>query len=236
MRARGWLSDFPVGDTARSPGVPIVSTAHYDTGVQIHGVAGPVAWTGAVTTGSLSDPRVRDNNSRPQVAGRVVAQLGPAIRLGGSAATAAWLDDALDGSVPDRASEYRQSAVALDAEVSRGAWLARAEWLRSSWDLPRLGAPAIGGPVAAHSLIVEGRYRLWPGVTLAARGDALWFSDVQGSSVTGSWEADVRRLETALGVALTRNVRAKVAWQHNRRDGGRVRRESLLAAQIVYWF
>jgi hypothetical protein len=236
MRGRGWLSDFPVGQTTPSPGVPIVDTARFDTGVQIHGQAGIIAWTGAVTAGSLSEPRLDDNNSRPQVAGRVVARAGPAIRFGGSVATAAWLDSALDAVLPDRAREHRQSAVALDLEVSRGAWLGRTEWLRSTWSLPRLGVPAIAAPVVAQSLILEGRYRLLPGVTLAARGDALWFSDVRGSSVAASWEANLRRLEAGLGVAVTRNVTAKAAWQHNRRDGGRVRRDSLLAAHLVYWF
>jgi hypothetical protein len=33
-----------------------------------------------------------------------------------------------------------------------------------------------------------------------------------------------------------RNVMVKASWQHNVRDGGRVRSDSLGALQIVYWF
>ena len=238
MRGRGWLSDFPVGDATSGPGIPIVNTARFDTGVQLHGVAGRIEWTGAVTTGSLSDPRVADNNGRPQFAARVVAQLAPGLRIGGSAARGPWLDSALDDDLPDgqRARDFMQTAVAADAEMSHGAWLARAEFLQSAWGMPSIGTPAIDDALVARSLIVEGRYRLWPGVSVAARGDRLWFSELAGTSGVQAWEADQRRLETALSVAITRNIVAKGAWQRNRRQGGRVRHDSILAAQLVYWF
>ena len=238
MRGRGWLSDFPVGDTSRDAGVPIVNTSRYDTGVQVHGVVSRLEWTGAVTTGSLSDPRLGDNNGRPQYAGRVIAHALPGLKLGMSAARGAWLDDALDDALAGtaQAREFVQAAVALDAEVSNDPWLARAEWLRSSWSMPALGTPAIDGPVVARSLIVEGRYRLLPGLALALRGDGLWFTDIAGTSVVNTWEANVRRLEAAVSYSIVRNITAKFAWQRNRRDGGRVRHDTLLAGQLVYWF
>ncbi len=238
MRGRGWLSSFPVGDTSRDAGVPIVNTSRYDTGVQVHGVVSRIEWTGSVTTGSLSDPRIGDNNGRPQYAARVIAHALPGLKLGMSAARGAWLDDSLDDALAGtaRAREFVQAAVALDAEASHGPWLARAEWLRSSWSMPVLGTPAIDGPVVARSLIVEGRYRLLPGLTLGVRGDGLWFTDLVGTSAIETWEANVRRLEAALGYAITRNLTAKFAWQRNRRDGGRLRHDTLLAGQLLYWF
>ena len=238
MRGRGWLSEFPVGAPARDAGVPIVNTSRYDTGVQVHGVVSRIEWTGSVTTGSLSDPRIGDNNGRPQFAGRVVARPLPGLAVGMSAARAAWLDDSLDealaGAAPAR--EFVQPAIALDAEISHGPWLARTEWLRSSWSLPALAEPAIDDPVVAQSLIVEGRYRLLPGLSLGIRGDGLWFTDLAGTSQVDTWEANLRRLEAALGYSITRNITAKFAWQRNRRDGGRVRHDTLLAGQLVYWF
>ena len=64
MRARGWLSNFSIGDTTPDNGVPLVTAFRWDTGVQL-----PAAhqWTGmalvvtanalAVTTArSLRDP------------------------------------------------------------------------------------------------------------------------------------------------------------------------------------
>jgi hypothetical protein len=237
-RGNGWLVSYPVGNTERGPGVPLFNSNVYDAGVQVHGVAGVLEWTGAVTTGSLSDPQLTDNNGRPQATGRAVAQLGPAVRIGASAARGAWLDSSLDGSLPvgETAGDYRQDAVAVDAEVSRGRWLGRAEWIRASWRLPALSAPFIADPVVAESFIVEGRVKIWPGLSIAARGDSLGFSDLTGSTETMPWEAPVRRLEAAVNYAVTRNIGTKLAWQRNRRDGGRVRHDSLLAVQLFYWF
>lgn len=238
QRGNGWQSSYPVGNPERAPGVPLFNSNRYDTGVQVHGVKGRLEWTGAVTAGSLSDPRHLDNNGRPQWSGRATFALGPGLRLGASGARGAWLDGSLDGALPPDAPArtFHQSAWAVDAEASAGRWLARAEWLHASWRLPALAAPYIDHPVPARSLILEGRVKLWPGLSLAARGDHLAFGDLTGSAATLPWEAPVRRLETAATVSVTRNLNAKVAWQINRRDGGRVRHDSLLAAQVVYWF
>lgn len=238
MRGRGWESDFPLGNTAPSPGLSIVSTARYDTGLQVHGVAGMVEWIGSVTTGSLSDPLVADNNGRPQVAGRVIVEPTAGLRLGASAARAAWLDSDIDDVLPDTlsVSDARQSAVAADAAYSLGRWLVRGEVMRASWTLPAVSLPAVDRPLVARSAIVEGRYRLWPGVSIAARADRLWFSRLEGTAGNLPWEADIDRLEVALSVSIRRNIVAKGAWQRNRRSGGRIRHDSIGAAQLVYWF
>lgn len=237
-RGNGWFVGYPTGNPERGPGVPLFNSNLYDTGVQVHGVAGVVEWTGAITAGSLSDPQLIDNNGRPQAVGRVTVQLGPAVRLGASGARGAWLDASLDPILPagKTASDYRQEAVAVDAEVSAGRWVGRAEWIRASWRLPAIAAPFIADPLVAESFIGEGRVRVWPGVSLAARADLLQFSDLAGSTGTLPWEAPVRRLEAALNYAITRNIGTKIAWQRNRRDGGRVRHDSLVAGQLLYWF
>jgi hypothetical protein len=50
------------------------------------------------------------------------------------------------------------------------------------------------------------------------------------------WEAPIKRLEVGTGWALQRNLMVKASLQRNVRDGGRVRSNTLGAAQIVYWF
>ncbi len=50
------------------------------------------------------------------------------------------------------------------------------------------------------------------------------------------WEAQTWRVETGVGYSITRNIIVKGGWQRNGRDGGRVRRDSLFAAQVLYWF
>ena len=64
--------------------------------MQLHGVAGMIEWTGAVTAGSLSDPRFHDNNSGRQLAGRAVVRPAAAMMFGVSAARGAWLNETLE--------------------------------------------------------------------------------------------------------------------------------------------
>ena len=117
--------------------------------------------------------------------------------------------------------------MAIDAEVSAGRWLGRAEWIRRPGVCPHWrprSSPIRWWP---NRFIVEGRVRLWPGVSLAARADTLQFSDLTGSSrprCRGRRRSAGSR--AAVTYAITRNIGAKVAWQQNRRDGGRVRHDS----------
>ena len=83
---------------------------------------------------------------------------------------------------------------------------------------------------------VEGRYRIWPGVSLAARGDRLDFGRVQAATGLEPWEAAIWRVEVGGTWSITRNLVASASWQHNERKGGRVRRDTLVAAQVLYWF
>jgi hypothetical protein len=108
--------------------------------------------------------------------------------------------------------------------------------IRSSWRLPRFGALQLDEPLAAISSLVEGRYKVSPGFYVAARGERLDFSAVRGQGGLTEWDAQTWRFEAGLGYSITRNVIAKGTWQRNGRDGGRVRRDALFAAQVVYWF
>jgi len=238
MRGRGWLSNFPLGNPAPAPGLPMVNTSRWDTGVQAHGVVSLFEWTGSVSTGSLSDPRGRDNNGGRQLAGRLVARPHVALQLGASASTGAWLNQSLETAVPRPAevTRARQMAVGGDAEFTAGAVLVRGEVIRSTWDMPPVAAPVIDVPLIATSVLVEGRYKLAPGLYLAVRGDRVDFSEILGSRQRNTWDADTWRIEAGGGYSITRNILVKGSWQRNRRDGGRVTHEDLLAAQVVYWF
>ena len=59
MRARGWLATYPVGSPDPAPGIPLISAFRWDTGVQAHWRHDIVEVAGAVTAGTLADPRVR---------------------------------------------------------------------------------------------------------------------------------------------------------------------------------
>ena len=100
------------------------------------------------------------------------------------------------------------------------------------WTLPLI----IGGSIAATSTLVEGRYKVAPGFYLALRGDRIDYTDVRGSRVGNTWDADLWRVEAGGGYSITRNILAKGSWQRNRRNGGRVTHDDLVAAQVLYWF
>ena len=238
MRGRGWLSNFPIGNLAAAPGLPMVNTSRWDTGVQVHGVAGKLEWTGAVTAGSLSDPRFRDNNSGRQVAGRLVARPTPALTFGASASRGAWLNRTIDAAVAgeDSGDHTRQLAFGGDAEFSAGPLLIRAEAIRSTWTLPATSTTLWPEPLIATSMLIEGRYKIAPGLYVATRADRIDFSRIAGRDGPRTWEARTWRMEAGAGYSVTRNIQVKASWQHNDRDGGRVRQDSLISGQVLYWF
>jgi len=238
MRGRGWLSDFPLGNPEPAPGVPVVNTNRWDTGVQAHGIVKVFEWTASVSTGSLSDPQWRDKNGGRQLAGRLVARPHASVQFGASASTGAWLNQSLESVVPQPAQVTRAHQVAFggDAEYSAGALLVRSEIIRSTWDMPQVSTPVIDTPLVSTSMLVEGRYKVAPGFYLALRGDRIDYNAILGSRQRNTWDANTWRIEAGGGYSITRNILAKGSWQRNRRDGGRVTHDDLVAAQVVYWF
>ncbi|MEO7272263.1 MAG: hypothetical protein ABIX28_09850 [Vicinamibacterales bacterium] len=238
MRARGWLSSFPVGNADPSPGVPLVTAFRWDTGVQAHWRTGIVDAAGAVTSGTLSDPHAADNNRSPQVSGRVALEPAVGLIVGASAARGAWLSKQVARILPGEpdASDYTQQALGADAEYSRDHWLVRSELIWSRWRLPFATTAPDGVDLDALAVWVEGRYKLTPRVTLGLRADHLGFSDVTTSVTTLPWDGPINRVEAAIGYAIQRNLTARVGVQKNDRKAGRVRSRTYLSAQLAYWF
>ena len=238
MRARGWLSSYSIGDPAPAAGVPLVTAFRWDTGIQLHAASGIVDGTIAVTTGTVSNPRLTDDNSGPQVAGRLSARPVTGLVLGASAARGPFVSStAARGAVGDgHDRSFTQTALGADIEYSRDYYLVRAETIWSEWRLPGVGTPVINTPLRALSTYVEGRYKIRPGLYVAARADHLGFSDVVGSAGPQSWDAPVTRIEAGGGYSLQRNLVLKISVQRNTRDGGRVTNATLTSAQVVYWF
>ena len=237
MRGRGWLSNFSIGNTAPARGVPLVSAFRWDTGVQVHAGGEWFDAAAAVTMGTLSNPLVRDDNAGKQVQGRIALRPWTGVVLGGSAATGPFLGDnvrASPGVHPT--ARFDQSAWGADAEYSRGYYLVRAETVVSLWHLPMVATPQMDWPLRAVGTSVEGRYKILPGLYVAARGEHLGFSQIQGSLRADSWEAPVTRVEVGGGYLLQRNLQLKVSFQRNLRAAGRVTRLNAVAAEAVYWF
>jgi len=237
MRARGWRSSFPLGSVDAGPGVPLISAFEWDTGVEARYLTGRTETAVSVTTGTLSNPRVADDNNTKQVSGRFALKPVTGLLVGASAARGGWLSR----EVPtlDGLSRYAQTTIGTDAEYSRDHWLVRGEMVWSRWRLPFAAIPAEGPSVEALATWIEGRYRITPRWYAAARGDRLGFSRIT-STIPGSrpvpWEAPVVRFEAGGGYYLRRNIVAKASIQWNDRQGGRVTSRQFVTAQVAYWF
>jgi hypothetical protein len=242
MRARGWRVEFPVGVPTPGPGVPLVSAYRWDTGVEAHAASARLDGSIAVTRGTLSNPRVADDNRGMQISGRVAWKPVVGLVIGASAARGEFLARAIsDTYAPILGTRsYSQRAVAVDAEYSRDYWIVRGEVIDSRWTVPGLNLPLIGSPLRATAGFVEARYRFGPRYFAAARADRLTFSRVRGARLFNGaptpWDAPVTRLEAGAGVYLRRTLTARAVVQRNWRDAGRVTARTFLSAQIAFGF
>jgi hypothetical protein len=240
MRARGWRPNYPIGSLDVATGLPLISAFRWDTGVQVRVGPDTLNAGAALTSGTVSDPHIRDNNGGKQVSGRVQWQPAVGLTLGGSAARGPYLADAAlataalvasrENSIVRPGSGQTQHALGVDAEYSRDYWMVRGEVIWNRWQVPTLSQD-----LTAASLFVEGRYKIVPGMFVAGRVDRLTFSRLSTTGQNRPWDAPVTRIETGVGYYLRPNLLAKGAYQHNWRDGGQVRTRGLLAAQLQFW-
>jgi len=235
MRGRGWQPSFPIGSQALRPGVSLVSASRWDTGVQVIAKVQGLTLAGAVTEGPPSHPSVRDRTPGLGFSGRASFALPVGIAIGASGGTGTWIDrQVLDQASLESAAAQR--VVGVDAEAGRGHWLLRTEWFYSAFTLPLATAPPLH--LGTHAAYIEGRYRFSPRWQFGARVDRLRFARVEGLTPRGPtpWDADVDRVEVAVAYRATTTTEIKVAWQHNWRDGGRVRTRGFPAIQLLYWY
>jgi hypothetical protein len=234
MRGRGWQPSFPVGSQEVAPGLPLVNALRWDTGIQARVGSQQLEALAAYTIGTLSSPQFRDDNGGRQVSARVASRPVLGLVLGASASRGAYLDrDATSGLAVDGDS-FAQRALGLDVEYSRDYWLLRAEGVWNAWDVPRIREPWVAGPLRARGLYVEGRYKLMPGLYIAARVDHLAFNQPAGMAVP--WDAPVLRFEGGGGYSIRRNLLARAVYQHNRRVDSRERSLDVAAGQLLFWF
>jgi hypothetical protein len=238
MRGRGWLSNYSVGRLTPDRGLPLVSAFRWDTGVQAHAANDLMNASVAITSGSLGNPLVGDDNPGKQIAGRYSLTATPGLILGVSGARGPYLSrDATERAGAERSNgRFTQTAFGADAEYSRHHYLVRFETVVSDWRVPLVAAPAIDRPLRAVSTLVEGRYKIRPGLYAAARFDHLGFSQLAGTDRVDDWEAPVTRVEIGGGYSLLRNLLFKASFQRNLREAGRTAQLNLGAAQVVFWF
>jgi hypothetical protein len=236
-RGRGWQVAYPVGNPEAGPGVPLVDGEQWDAGVQVRVGREPLSLAVAVTQGTLAYPRVRDDNGGKQVSARLAFIPGPPLTIGLSGATGRFLSrEVTDVLPPGSGADYPQEALGADVEYARGAWIVRGEAVWSRFHLPALEETRLDRPLGTLGAYAEARYKARPGLYVAGRVERLTFARVDVAGGSATWDAPVTRVELGAGYALSRQLTIKASWQHNWRDGGRVRENDLVAAQVLLWF
>lgn len=236
MRGRGWLASYPIGSQEPAPGVPLISAFRWDTGIQAHWEGRVMEVTGSVTTGTLAEPRVSDNNGGKQVSARLAYRPTAGLIIGGSGARGEFFDREVTQALPNSAGSHAQTALGADIEYSRGYWLVRSELVWSRFNVP-FASPASTTNADALGTWIEGRYRITPRIVVSARADRLGFSRLDvGPNLRPTWDANVTRVEADAGYYIQRNLVARFAVQLNDRDGGRVHHRTYFAGQLAYWF
>jgi hypothetical protein len=237
QRGRGWLVRYTLGNTAAGPGRPLVNAERWDAGVQLRAGVRPFSLALAVTQGTLSHPEIEDQNGGKQVSARLAWTPAPSFVAGVSGASGAFVADSALKALPGPTTDtWRQQALGLDLEWSAGHWIVRGEAVFSRWRLPPVNATLIEDPLDALGAFLEARYKLRPGLYLAARAEHLRMSELETTLGPREWDAHVTRFELGAGWSPVRRVVLKGSWQHNERDGGRVRESDLLAGQVLLWF
>ena len=103
-KGSGWLVDYSVGNPEPHNGVPIVAAEQWDTGVQVRIGRPEFEAAVAYTVGSLSSPKVKDDNRGRQISGRLSWRPTPAFTVGASAASGTFLSDEVSQARPDAPS------------------------------------------------------------------------------------------------------------------------------------
>ncbi|MGE3843196.1 MAG: hypothetical protein AB7I50_16615, partial [Vicinamibacterales bacterium] len=127
VRGRGWLVTYPSAVSGSmapqaDAGLPLIASSRWDTGIQVNTAVGLFESSVAFTNGSLSNPRVSDDNDGKQVAGRVTVHPVSWAEFGGSVSRGAFLHRSVTAALPagTAAGDYVQVATGADAEVSAG--------------------------------------------------------------------------------------------------------------------
>ena len=173
MRGRGWLSNFSVGNTSSpSTAFRLASGFRWDTGVQVHAANDLIEGTAAVTTGTLSNPLVRDDNNGLQFAGRIALRPVTGLVVGGSLARGPFVSQAAArAALGDGANDdFTQTAWGADIEYSRDYYLVRFETIVSHWMLPIVAAPIVDCPWSRSGHLSKGGTKSSPGCTLRHAG------------------------------------------------------------------
>jgi hypothetical protein len=197
------------------PYLPVVDERWWDVGAVVVGSQRPLEFSLGMVQGSPGWPSPGPDNTPGATAlGRIGLVPVPGIRVGVSGADGTWMPSWYAVILPTgkQLRDYHETTLMADAEFLRGPFELRGEGVRRRWETILTGNLDVQGGYA------EAKWSFPNGAWLAARGEALRYSDVTTSSaVTRPWDDDIDRWEGVLGYRVTEHVRTKLAFQRTRR-------------------
>jgi hypothetical protein len=214
---------YPVGIFAprrfssRNPliGAPDAYPVQYPVGAQLSGIL----WRVDYRIGTVSLPVYHEGYTPPPTAShRPVAAIGVTpfvgLRIGASGTFGPYLND--DHTSAQLAGQewrdYDQRIGGLDIAFSRGHFEARAEVLRSSYDVPGRTDPSNG-----TAYYVESKYVLTPRIFVAARGGRNDYPFIRAFG--NAWVArstDFHDVEVGAGYRFTEQTLVKASYRTDR--------------------
>jgi hypothetical protein len=235
--ARANAQELMTRKERNSRGLPLLYESCWNVQWELMGSFGRFDYSLAATPGSATNPVASRSVNGAQGMGRIGVRPFLGMRLGLNAAWGPYIGESfattgVAAPITDTPEDYAQTLFGYDAELARGSLQLFSEGYWSAWETPN-----IASGVEAKGAYIEGRYDLAAQWYLASRLDAIWFNeiDVPGAGGTVSrqqWDDDVWRVESALGFRFSREVLAKLAWQHYGYKAGAGPNMDVVAVQV----
>ncbi|MCF7798177.1 MAG: hypothetical protein K9N11_10040 [Lentisphaeria bacterium] len=204
-------------------GVVLGYDACWDIGVEALFFWPGLEVSGAITAGSMGNPRARFNDGY-QVMGKFSILPVMGVRLGASFARGPFMTPSADAggyllsgtapAAPTADSQENQTTVGIHGEWLTGHWQWFLEAAQVDFDTPYVFEKKL----TVQTAYVEGRWDFLPGYYLAGRYDVWRYSKIApyatGSGGNYEWGYDFNRMESALGWRVNRQTLMKLDFQY----------------------
>ncbi|MFC1791411.1 adenylate/guanylate cyclase domain-containing protein, partial [Gemmatimonadota bacterium] len=238
-------------DRFRPQGAPPIWGVPYLWGGMVLAGQGPFSVQAALLNGAVSsEPKYwtlkEGRFDAPTYVASVGVRVTPELRLTGWYHRGPYLVDDMAGSLPSYAAveDYVQEIMGGEAVFSRGRGTLRGEVFWDRWEVPNVGDDPID-----ISYVMEGSYRLIPGLTGALRVSGVSFNGLRatedlgtgqggygygGSSSREAWDYDITRYQGALAYRIRVNTGVKAEVALNRSQGPLDPQDDLFSIQ--WWW
>ena len=218
----------------KGTGMRLLDQGMYDVGGMLYGSFDVLDYAVALTNGTISstsyDGSGNTNNGFGTTA-RIAVTPMAGLTLGGAYAGGEYLaGSSLPTRRPIDVDGYKQQALEVDLEFSRGHAVVSAEGVSSTWKVPMADRDINLGVLGYY---VEGKYTVLPRLYVALRANGLHFEKVELGNAVQPWDYDVTEWEGGLGYFLDKDVLLKFVRRETRIRGGTFPKDFLTVFQLV---